>query len=207
MSGGFLQLAYIAEVAIVFNLAYSELRDRRYVECAENTINVLRSKLGTAYISIDHSSLYAHLHGLTSTDKKQRRSAWACCDKDGFRFVVWSWFLSEWIYPFFTTRRDKSYAINCIGVTAVLIVISTILDHYLPELVEALWWQMFVMVFICLLWPVVTIFCGRRMMSRLNRVATHLHEEFTKIVAPTVKEQIALDLKMIANTVYSQQHH
>ena len=42
MSAGLMTLAYIAEMAIVFNLAYRELNKNRYIEDPKRDIELLR---------------------------------------------------------------------------------------------------------------------------------------------------------------------
>lgn len=211
MAGGFLGLAYIAEVSIVFNLAYSELRDRRYFESAYAVINVLRNKVGQVQsISRGHSGLYVHLDNLTNDSPKERSAAWSCRDVGGLLPGISSWFLAEKAYPFFTKREDKHWASICCGGSVIVIIFSTLFDHFglglaSETFIAYLWCISLSILLICLIYPVVTVIIGRRMMKRLNEVAQHLAEEFKKIVEPSVKESIGHDLA-VANKAIEQNH-
>lgn len=207
MSSGFLGLAYIAEVSIVFNLAYSELRNRRYVEYAEGKINILRSKLGKQEMILrDHSLLYSHLDGLTDNDPKKRNTAWACCDQDGFRHNAYSWFLSRNAYPFYMDRRDKAGAMWCCGLSVLIIIFATLLDHFekiQPPLPEYFWCIYLTILLLCIIYPVATVFVGRKMMKRLDKVASHLEDEFKKIVEPSIKTAISTDIENLTKAASS----
>lgn len=207
MSSGFLGLAYIAEVSVVFNLAYSELRDGRYIECAESTISTLRNKIGKSErIAIEHLELYTHLDGLTNPISTKRRSAWACRDDERKWLGIWNWFLSDLAYPFFINRKDKLYAVRSCALSVAIIVILTLFDHYpvmldqlqISEHINAGIWCLFLTgLLICMLYPVFTVFIGRSMMKRVSKVSNYLIEEFKKIVEPAVKDSITQELSAL----------
>lgn len=215
MSGGFLGLAYIGELSVVFNLAYSELRDRRYVKYAEAKVQVLNDKLGdNQLINKKDSNLYAHLEGLTNReDAHKRRTAWSCCDPSGVGSALASWFLSDLVFPFFSFRRDRNWALIFCAVASVMIIAATLLDHFwnLQGILSegeytSLWCSFLTVLLGSLLYPVITVFLGRKMMKRLDLVSNHLISEFGKIVGPAVQTAILEDVEAARKATEEKEH-
>lgn len=209
-SGGFLGLAYLAEISIVFNIAYSELRSDRYFEKAEKTIQILRDKIGNgSTVEREKASLYTSLDNIDNkSDNKARRAAWSCCEQNGIWSKICSFVLPEYFYPFFKNRHDKNLIVWCVSITTIILFAATLLDHFEHSLNLSsnayVWCTLLTLLTICLIYPVVTIILGRSMQARLEDISKFLQKEFNKIIDTDIQNAIQRELDIAEKEIYGR---
>lgn len=109
-------LAYMAEISVVFNLAYMELRSARYLKNAAKTVQAVRTALEDAKEHIPTGSTQEEkterafrtkLDDLFSYDTEKRVAAWRTGDVTNDRLKTRKFGLSSrWIFPMFRPISD-----------------------------------------------------------------------------------------------------
>lgn len=84
-SGGFMNLAYMAELAVVVNLAYLELKSLRYIQAARDSVAEILRKLsddnknqngGTVVGNEQFMALYQQAKNIFHDDTDEREKEW-----------------------------------------------------------------------------------------------------------------------------------
>lgn len=204
MAGGFLGLAYAGEISIVFNLAYFELRNGRYLKKAKDTINILNDKFGSEIeIERQNSELYNKVKSLLAQTPQERFNAWSCLKEDGgIKRGIGIFVLVYAIYPFFEKGWDRSLAMCACSVSTALLIAFTCIDYVHSKIFfvhenhpNPIWWGIGLSIlFLCLCYPPIIVYLGRVMMDKSNRVADHLLNQLKAIEKPEVIKSIQEEL-------------
>lgn len=186
--GGYLNLAYMAELAVVVNLAYLELKSLRYVQKAKEKVSEVLQKLndtkknGNPLGVLDQfMELYKQAKDLfNDQDSEDRRNAWyvftgSGSDKTRVRYTI----CAARIYEIFKYDRDKVAATILLFLSVVIIVVITILSklgvsaesHQL--LFMQLWWWLFWVLLLAIVLPTILVLTGRH----LGKVAGKISED------------------------------
>lgn len=193
MASGFLELAYLGEIAIVFNLAYHELRADRYFERLATTIKELKSKLEPAQdIAREHTDLFHQLDNIDSPQSSRRRKAWTLDDHDR---PLFTWLLAGPTFGAFNSGKDKKYCMWALGIVTAIMILITTLDHLhvAPDtdiLGVSCWWFLASLLVASLLYPVITIWFGRAMRKHIELVADTIENRFRQINRPAILDMI-----------------
>jgi hypothetical protein len=138
MASGLMTLAYMIEMAAVFNLAYLELNKARYVEGPKKLIDELRKRIereeegpvSTADWFKAKTELLDKLDALTSHHRLKRQAGWQTkSGANGNEKLRHYDRMACEVYEFFDNEKDKSLAQHYLIVTAALLPIITIFDH------------------------------------------------------------------------------
>lgn len=192
MASGFLELAYLGEISIVFNLAYAELKSERYFQKAQKIISELRAKLEyNEYIHRDLSDLFSRLANIDSKLAGKRRNAWSN-GEEGLRKSLIIWFFADCCYGFLDNQHDKRVAMWAVFITSMILIFATINDHFhwVPSDGYS-WFLCFFLLMICLVYPPLVILAGRGMRSQLENVAINTAKIFTSEKRPGIMDLIA----------------
>lgn len=174
MGVGFLELAYMGEISIVFNLAYAELKSQRYFEKGKSTVQEIRSKTEfDQYIHVNNNEWYSRLKNIDSIDPAERSHAWRIKGESGIKTAI----LARFVYPFFSGQEDRHVAFWFSFITSFVLVVSTMFDH-LHYVSESLWWGTFLVLFVSVCYPPIAIFLGRRVQARLEWVVNEIQQQF-----------------------------
>jgi ABC-type multidrug transport system fused ATPase/permease subunit len=198
--GGYLNLAYMAELAVVVNLAYLELKSLRYVQKAKEKVSEVLQKLNDTKINgnplgvLDQfMELYKQAKDLfNDQDSEERRNAWyvivsSGSDKIKVRYTT----CAVRIYEIFKHDRDKVAATILLFLSVLTIVIITILSksaisadsHQFFSI--QLWWWLFLVLLLAILLPTILVLIGRH----LGKIAGQISEDIENR-----KDKLALEI-------------
>lgn len=132
MATGLMTLAYMAEMAMVFNLAYLELNKGRYIAAPKASVFKLRDTIAASAIVGNENDwirgktkIVDRLQKLASDDPKERQHSWYL-ETDKVKH-------SDWLacdgYEIFEQERDKGLCQHSLALSVLLLVGITVLDY------------------------------------------------------------------------------
>jgi hypothetical protein len=178
----------MAEIAIVFNLAFAELEQDRYLEKAKAQIKKIKNQISNngssdriVTVLEGYAGIYTQLNTLEEKDDCQRKAAWRItppnCETSEY-FPV-----SCKFYSIFARQKDRSIAHFFVGATAFIVIAITCLSYSSVACHEGfpkiIWWVFFVGLLFSLFFPPVMILFGRKMSSDLNKILSYIQNNFT----------------------------
>ncbi len=191
MVTGFLSLAYVAELSVVFNLAYAELKKDRYLKKSEVEIERIMLQVLSDKNSATESpsfpksaAIYTQVSNLGSEDRLQRSGAWKIekANNNGGKPKNIYFRRASFFYAIFKRQTDKLVSYLSIGITALIIVLCTLLDHtsgVLPtSSIEVCWWMCYIFLTLSLVLPLFFIYSGRDMSSKLETIIDAISNTF-----------------------------
>lgn len=196
--GGILSLAYLAELAVVVNLAYLEIKSLRYVQKAKTTVKSVITGFGgdedqKTTIPINLTPMLTQAKNLFSADNTERESSWYIEDAKGekTRFKK----CAAWLYWPFVNDTDRSLATVLVVASSLIIFVMTLLTRIEPSTGPVdigiakewtiswawdtvIWWSMFGTLSLSILVPSLLIVAGWRVGSVTDLIAENLQTRF-----------------------------
>ncbi len=175
MSSGFLDLAYLIEISIVFNLAYKEVRplfDRRKTENKiEQITNKQEVKNTIEYCEKNTDKL---AEGVASESYKKFISSENSLSKE-----LYGSYLSKWIN------------IN-ISIVLFILLFATAFQHitkiaFFIDNFEIVWWILFCILFCSLILPIILTWCSQTKLKSMHKTL----EDDLKQFLTTYKKYLA----------------
>lgn len=198
MASGLLSLAYIAELAVVFNLAYAELEKDRYLKRSNEKIDKIRTQIDNsnheAIVSSNlqrFASLINQVKNLQSEDVTQRCAAWHITitknKVDQPKYFGWH----ARFYSFFAKQKDKTLAYVFIVATVVIVFLSTIFSYkedIITDYYCVTWISFFSLLTISLVYPIFIIHVGRSMQQNLALIVEEVNQSFEASVTKLIDD-------------------
>lgn len=149
MAAGLMTLAYMIEMAAVFNLAYLELNKGRYLEKPREAIEALKIRIKSEPVGPVSPEVWVkrkteildRLDEITSQDRTKRQVSWVTRSgaEETLKLKHYDKLACE-VYEFFDKEKDKSLAQHFLILISVLLPAITIADHYhLEQLQDAMY--------------------------------------------------------------------
>jgi hypothetical protein len=197
-----MNLAYMAELAVVVNLAYLELKSLRYVADARIAIKDEVAQ-GLEFKPVngnghESSQLFAELilqvANLFSDTCEKRRSAWYVREAEKENYFS---FVSDWCYPIFMKKADRKISTLLLMVACMIIVAMTLLSRVASEEFNAswpgcfIWWLFFGLLSLAMLMPVVFVAAGRRIKNCLALITLNLKERKADYASETLNQALS----------------
>ena len=209
--GGILSLAYLAELAVVVNLAYLELKSLRYVQNAKATVkSVITGFEGDedqkTTIPIKSMPILTQAKNLFSEDKSDRESAWYTEHTNGDKTQFKK--CAAWLYWPFVRDSDRTLATVLVVASSLIIFMMTLLTRIEPSTQPVdigiakewtmswawdtvIWWSMFGTLSLSILIPSLLIVAGRRVGSVTDLIAENLQTRFDAAMELEMKTSLA----------------
>lgn len=208
MSGsGFMSLAYMAELGVVVNLAYLELKSLRYLGDAKKYIEETTQSLqGESVKNGNHNQhifidLHKQVRELFSDDKTQRDAAWyvvsSGVEKKYFKGC------SGIFYERFYKERDRVWSTRYLCAATLVIVLMTLITQIASEgwvgSTEGviLWWSFFATLFLSIAVPACYIMMGRRLNKVSRRIMDDIRERKNQIAKETFNGILAGNIQAV----------
>lgn len=200
MASGYLNLAYMAELAVVVSLAYLELKSLRYIQEARVAIekdvapaleSIRCNGSGNGGVSELFMDLHHQAKNLFDNDGEARRSAWYTIEADNQKCRYT--YSATWFYPFFIGDRDKRIATYLLVGSCVIIVLMTILTKLMPvefssgQPGEYIWWAFFGFLFLSITLPTAFILVGRRIKNVSAKISRNIKERKDKLATDSMR--------------------
>lgn len=192
MAAGYLSLAYLAEISIVFNLAYTELKKGRYHKESEKDISRILLQVDNGQHAVganfrELAEIFIQAQNLNSSSILERLAAWyeARTNNPSNRKKYYRY--SAFAYPIYRKSLDLSISYCIIAITTLIVMICTYFDHIGMTPHDELYnghisWKTFYFVLTCsILSPVFFIYTGRKMSRDLARIATYINDTFNQL--------------------------
>jgi hypothetical protein len=205
-SGGFLDLAYMSELAFVVNLAYLELPSHRYIKGARDSVSESLKKLidsnenqndGPVKGTEQFFELYSQAKSIFHTDKNTRRGNWYVLRDLNPDNKQWFTGRAGWIYEIFVNGRDKWVATILLVIAGFVVVLITILDWYLTEIstfnstaMLFTWWSLFAILMAGILVPTFFVVCGRLLSAAVEKISKNIEDRKDKLAASIIAKKI-----------------
>ncbi len=200
--GGFLNLAYMAELAVVVNLAYLELKSLRYIQKAKDSVSEVLHKLndvrknGDAVVGRDQfMELHSQAKNLFNDDDKElRRSAWYLVNADASK--MWHPKCAVMLYAAFQNGKDKTITTSLLAVSVLTILVITILsrlpsfDLTYPVADSILWWSLFVTLFLAIAVPTCLVLMGRHLSLVASKISQDIENRKDNLAISIVDSKI-----------------
>lgn len=137
MAAGLMTLAYMGEMAMVFNLAYLELNKGRYIAGPKKTIDELRITIEASFPVVDENDwirgktkIVDRLQDLVADKPTERQHSWyVTTNHRGENKINHSDWLACDGYDLFEKERDKGLCQNSLILSALLLIAITVLDN------------------------------------------------------------------------------
>lgn len=200
--GGFLNLAYMAELAVVVNLAYLELKSLRYIQKAKDSVSEVLHKLndvrknGDAVVGLEQfMDLHSQAKNLFNDDDKElRRGAWYLVNADATR--MWHPKCAVTLYAAFQNGKDKAITTSLLAVSVLTILIITILsrlpsfDITHPVADNALWWSLFIILFLAIAVPTCLVLMGRHLSLVASKISQDIENRKDSLAISIVSSKL-----------------
>lgn len=181
-----MNLAYMAELAVVVNLGYLELKSLRYIQGARASVNEILKKLsdankasnGGVVVGNEHfMALYSQAKTIFDDDSDERNNAWYVVDEAGKK----EWFRKSavYIYSIFLNDRDKKVISGFLFLSVLSIFIMTLLSRLASdvsfEVYEAcIWWTLFIVLTIGVVIPTLFVILGRYLSKVVGKISKNI---------------------------------
>ena len=201
MTSGIATLAPLGELAVIFNFAYSELKNTRYVSKIDEKIRILKSQAQSIDVFSDPGlrsqavAIMDRVDEMISDGKVKRKKAWL--SRSGKDDATHNDFYAGGFYEFFWSGKDKIIStIAYIG--AVFFVASAVaIGHFSGESDRVFWcsanswWDTLFVFFVILnIVPLIFVILGRRMVFVATRCIDYATEEYKEVSDKQMNETI-----------------
>lgn len=201
MSSGLMSLAYMAELGVILNLAYGELKKTRYVDRMRVRLDNVKSTIQPVEGAANDDDevekgveLREQLDNILKSETLLRKKSWHIHKHQDIKYCD---YYAGWVFQFFDGGKDKRVAEFFLFLSGLLIILMTIFNYYNLEnlnfyvITLKTWDTIFTLLLIANIVPVVFIIMGRLMSATVFKIVDSIKAEYTKISGKSISMSIS----------------